>query len=131
MVELTENLRGRDSPGQKGLDTPESPVFWRRHRRIAKDLGIQENRGLPEYSRRRARLAGRLPNSVTLSVLIMKVDVSGCCFVIPRSSGTFFLHTFVESFEFPGLRDAAARRRRLLDWGEWREVFATGDTRKM
>lgn len=61
-------------------------------------------KGLPGYPRKRARLAGRLPNGVTLSALIMKVDAGReCCFAIPRVPGTFFLRTFVESFEFPDL----------------------------
>lgn len=42
------------------------------------------------------------------------------------------LFAFVESFEFPGLRDAATRRRRLLQdrGGEGFCRRATGDTRK-
>lgn len=86
--------------------------------------------GEPEsgYSRRRARPTGRLPNGVTLSALIMKVDAGArMLFCNSPSRGTFFLRAFAESFEFPDPRDGAARRRRLPAWMlGWRGAFCHG-----
>lgn len=117
MAELIENpTRGSDPSRAERDSTPRNLQYavagtmgWRRMRaRKRRLLGIPES----------GCLAGRLPNGVTLSALIMKVDASTDVVLQFPGPGTFFLRTFVESFEFPGLRDAAARWRRLLAAGD-------------
>lgn len=125
MAELIENpTRENDLSGREKFDASESPVCRRRHRRIAKDRGPRKRRATG-YSRK----AGASGWTIAKRRNIERAHYEswclyGCCFAIPRTPGTFFLCVFVESFEFPGLRDAAARWRGLLDWGERCEVFA-------
>lgn len=97
MAELIENPTRGSDPRERDSTPQNLQSMPAKAPRDSKGWG-----GLPGYRRKRARLAGRLPNGVTLSALIMKVDTGReCCFAIPRVPGTFFLRAFVESFEFP------------------------------
>lgn len=100
MAELIENPT-------RGSDPRERDSTPRNLQCMAKaPWGSEGWGGCLDIPEKRARLAGRLPNGVTLSALIMKVDAGcGCCFAIPRVPGTFFLRASLESFEFPDLRD--------------------------